>query len=76
MSKKHPIVKQRTLRCSVPYALEGMLRREIDLVGAKLLAVVHGDAVEIAFSISETETAHWLERLNESGQGKVIWLDV
>ena len=70
---KVAIVKQLLLRCAVPYALEGMMRREIDSVGAKLLEVAHGDEVELAFSIPETDSARFLERLNESGQGRIVW---
>lgn len=73
-AEKIPIVRQLELRCSVPYALEGMLRREIDSVGARLLDVVHGDTVALTFSIPETDSNRFLERLNESGQGRIVWL--
>ncbi len=36
-AEKVPIVRLATLRCAVPYALEGLLRREIDAAGASLL---------------------------------------
>ena len=51
---KTAIVRQRTLRCTVPYAMEGMLRRELDGAGATLLNVAHGDAVLFDFSLPET----------------------
>ncbi|MDE2598008.1 MAG: YigZ family protein [Rhodocyclaceae bacterium] len=71
---KVAIVRQMLLRCAVPYALEGMLRREIESVGAKLLDVAHGDTVELAFAMPETGAEQLLERLNESGQGRIVWL--
>lgn len=71
---KVAIVRQMLLRCAVPYALEGMLRREIESVGARLLDVTHGDTVELAFAMPETGAEQLLERLNESGQGRIVWL--
>ena len=72
-AQKIAIVRQRTLRCALPYALEGMVRREIELAGASLLEVSHGELVELAFSLPENEAARMLERLNESGQGRIVW---
>src|SRR3954465_8189942 len=46
---KIPLRKMIHLRCAVPYAMEGMLRRELQHAGAVLGVVQHGDAVEIAF---------------------------
>lgn len=73
-AEKIPIVRQLELRCAVPYALEGMMRREIDSVGARLLDVAHGDTVTLTFSIPETDSNRFLERLSEAGQGKIVWL--
>ena len=73
-AEKIAIVKQQTLRCSVPYALEGMMRREIDAAGAKLLGVSHGDAVELAFALPERSVEVLLSRLGELGQGQISWL--
>ena len=36
---KVPLQRMRTLECSVPYALEGLLRRMIDGAGVQLLQV-------------------------------------
>jgi uncharacterized YigZ family protein len=73
-AEKIAIVKQQTLRCSVPYALEGMMRREIDAAGAKLLNVSHGDVVELAFALPERSVEVLLSRLGELGQGQISWL--
>lgn len=71
---KIPNVKARALRCSIPYALEGFLRREIDAAGGVLLGVEHGEQVACAFSLAETAADALIAQLNEAGQGRLIWL--
>ena len=73
-AEKVAIIRQRTLRCTAPYAQEGMIRRELDAAGAALLAVSHGDAVVFSFSLAETEAPALVARLNEAGHGRVNWL--
>src|SRR5574343_133170 len=51
---KVPVVKVRTLHCTVPYALEGLLRREIENAGGALLGVQHSDLVAFSFSLADT----------------------
>ena len=75
-AEKVPIVRLATLRCVVPYAMEGLLRRELDAAGASLLAVVHGQAVELCFSLPEDAAAALRARLGEAGQGRIEWLAV
>jgi len=70
---KVPIVRRRQLRCAVPYALEGLVRRELENHGATLDAVQHGDAVTMTFSLPEDDSAGLLARLNEAGGGRVEW---
>ena len=72
---KVPIVRRVTLRCEVPYALEGTLRREIAAAGGMLDTVTHGDAVGFKFSMPESVAADLMVRLNEAGQGRVVWAD-
>lgn len=72
---KVPIVRLRALGCVVPYAMEGLLRRELDAAGASLLHVAHGDAVTLHFSLAEDAAAALVARLNEAGQGRLVWLD-
>lgn len=75
LAEKTAIVRQRTLRCTVPYAMEGMLRRELDGAGATLLNVVHADAVLFDFSLPETAATALLAHLHEAGNGRIQWLD-
>jgi len=75
-AEKVPIVRLATLRCVVPYAMEGLLRRELDAAGASLMAVTHGQAVELCFSLPEDAAAALRARLGEAGQGRIEWLAV
>ena len=70
---KIPIIRQRALQCTVPYAMEGLLRREIDAAGGSLQQVRHGDLVEFDWTMADTAADALVARLNESGQGKLVW---
>ncbi|MBS1186788.1 MAG: hypothetical protein H6R04_806 [Burkholderiaceae bacterium] len=72
-AQKVPIIKTRTLRCAVPYALEGLLRREIEVVGGTLKDVAHGDDVEFIFTLAASTADELVARLNEDGQGRISW---
>ena len=72
---KVPLVRIRQLRCTLPYALEGLLRRELEQQpGAQLLEVRHGAQVEALLSLPDTVADAFVARLNDSGQGRVGWL--
>ncbi len=71
---KVPLLRMKTLRCQVPYALEGLLRREIEAAGAELGSVEHGTLVSFQWRLPEAQAAAFVERMNESGQGRVGWL--
>ncbi|HRD35008.1 MAG TPA: YigZ family protein [Rhodocyclaceae bacterium] len=73
VAEKVPIVQLRQLCCKLPYALEGMLRRELEIAGAVLLAVNHGEQVEFHFSLPDPAVGALLARLGESGQGRIRW---
>lgn len=72
-ARKIPIVKQRELRCTLPYALEGLLRREIEAVGASLSSIEHGAQVSCVFRLAESDAPALIARLNEAGQGRLLW---
>lgn len=73
-AEKQPVQRLRHLACCVPYALEGLVRRELDAAGATLLAVDHAAIVTLRFSLPETVAQGLQHRLNESGQGRLAWL--
>ena len=71
---KVPLQRMATLQCQVPYALEGLLRREIDTAGAELLHVEHGTLVTLQWRLPETQAPGFVQRINDSGQGRVGWM--
>jgi hypothetical protein len=73
-AEKVAIVRHTLLRCSAPYAQEGMIRRELDAAQATLVEVSHGDAVVFAFTLAEAGAPALVARLNEAGHGRVTWL--
>ena len=72
-AEKLPLQRTVQLACSVPYALEGTVRRALQEVRAVLGEVRHGEAVEIAFGVKEDDAAGLRARLNEAGQGQLVW---
>ena len=72
---KIPLVRKTELACSVPYALEGLVRREVELAQAQLLAVEHGSVVTLRFALPHTDAPALVQRLGDSGQGKLSWID-
>jgi uncharacterized YigZ family protein len=74
-AQKIPIIKLQRLQCSVPYALEGYVRREIDAAGATLHGVVHQADVAFDFSLPHDAVAPFVARVNEGAHGSLAWLD-
>jgi len=74
-AQKIPLQRLKILRCAVPYALEGLLRRELEAVGANLLDVRHGSVVELQFSLPESQARDFVKRIDDAGQGRVGWMD-
>ena len=62
------------LKCSVPYALEGTLRREIIQTSAQLLAIEHGSQVVAEVDIVASAAPSFIDRMNELAQGRIGWL--
>ena len=63
-----------TLQCQVPYALEGLLRREVEAAGAELLQVQHASLVTLQIRLPEMQAPAFVQRINDSGQGRVGWM--
>jgi uncharacterized YigZ family protein len=74
-AEKQTIIKLRYLICTAPYALEGMIRREIESAGATLDHVAHGDDVRFEFSLPDGDAAVFSARINEAGHGRILWID-
>ena len=73
-AEKVAIERMQTLCCTVPYALEGMVRRSVDAVGAELLEVQHASVVTFKLTLPETAAEAFVFQLNENGQGRIGWL--
>lgn len=68
-----PLVRQRSLQCAVPYALEGVLRREIAATGATLVQVSHDSVVHFSLTLPEPDAAGFIARVDDAAQGRATW---
>ncbi|MCB1955056.1 MAG: YigZ family protein [Rhodocyclaceae bacterium] len=73
VAERVPIVARRTFSGSVPYALEGLLRRELAQAGGELLEVIHGAEVAFVLRLAEPDAEAFRERLQDAAQGGVSW---
>jgi putative IMPACT (imprinted ancient) family translation regulator len=73
---KRALRRTRTLACDVPYALEGLLRRELATAGAALLEVRHGSLVRVVFDTDEAGAEALRQRRGDATQGRAGWVDV
>jgi uncharacterized YigZ family protein len=65
--------RMQALGCEVPYALEGLVRRELAAIGAVLVEVRHGSQVEFAFSLPQADAPRFVARLSDAAQGRIGW---
>jgi uncharacterized YigZ family protein len=73
--EKIELIAKVQLSCSVPYALEGMVRHELVLVQAHLLHVSHGSVVTFSIELPQTAVPALVARLNEAGMGRLSWIE-
>lgn len=73
VAHKQPRIAQQQLSCRLPYALEGLLRRELELAGAKLESVEHGNEVLARFRLPVTQVQALRHRLDDAGAGRLQW---
>lgn len=69
-----PLVRQRALCCALPYALEGLMRRELTSIGATLGEVRHDSLVRFDFTLPEPFAAAFIARIDDASQGRAAWL--
>lgn len=72
-AEKIPRIAQTVLACTVPYAQEGLLRREIERAGAQLLRVQHGSTVCFEVRLPAAQAVDWQAEIGELTQGRVVW---
>lgn len=75
-AQKVPLQRMQTLCCSVPYALEGLVRREVDSAGAQLTQVSHASLVTLTLELPQDQAPQLVVRLNESCQGRLGWIEI
>ncbi|MDM0014213.1 YigZ family protein [Variovorax sp. J22P168] len=73
-AERVPLLRQRRLHAAVPYALEGLLRRELAAAGATIAQVRHDSLVHFEFSLPEPAAAAFIAALDDAAQGRVAWL--
>ncbi len=73
---KTPITPQATLRCALPYAMEGWLRRALEHDADALLDVTHGSEVVATFRLPVSRVAAFRDALNDTSQGRARWLAI
>ncbi|MRV72411.1 DUF1949 domain-containing protein [Duganella sp. FT92W] len=73
-AQKVAIIRMQTLRCTAPYAMEGLVRREVELAQAKLHNVAHRDDVLFELSLPADAAPALMSRLTEAGHGRIVWL--
>ncbi|KAA9144650.1 YigZ family protein [Microbacterium lushaniae] len=69
-----PLIRMQTLCVQVPYAFEGMLRRELAAHDAVLEGVRHGAEVEIALQVPADRAGALVARIDDVCQGRAVWL--
>ena len=73
-AEKVAVIRHTTLRCVLPYALEGWMRRELDAHGASLLEALHGEGVAVTLRLPSANADALTARINDAGQGRVEWV--
>ncbi|MDP9899756.1 IMPACT family protein [Variovorax ginsengisoli] len=72
---KLPLQRMQTLCCEVPYAMEGLLRRELANANATLIDVAHGSLVRLVFTTVQTHAPILVSRIDDASQGRAGWVD-
>lgn len=70
---KVPLRRMLALACEVPYAAEGVVRRQLAAIGAVQLVVHHGSQVQFDFSVPECDAPGLVSRLVDATQGRIGW---
>ncbi|MFF2632385.1 IMPACT family protein [Microbacterium sp. NPDC058021] len=73
-AERVPLLRVQTLRVSIPYAFEGVVRRELDALGAELEDVRHGLDVQLTLQVAEDRVAALVPRIDDATQGRAVWM--
>lgn len=61
------------MQCTVPYAMEGAVRRELEAAHAVLGEVAHGMEVTLDFTVAEPAAPALRQRIEDLTQGRARW---
>ncbi|ATG93034.1 YigZ family protein [Paracidovorax citrulli] len=73
LADKVPLERMTMLQCLVPYALEGLVRREVEAAGARLQDVEHGSLVLLRLTIPASRAGTFRQRIDDAAQGRAGW---
>jgi len=68
-----PLVPHVSLRCAVPYALEGMVRREVAAMEGTLVEVRHAEFVHFDIELAQPFATAFINRVDDVAQGRARW---
>lgn len=75
-AERIPIVRQRLLRCQLPFAQESLARRLLEQLGGDLLDVQHSDSVQLQVQLTATAAEDFLQQLQTASRGELSWTDL
>lgn len=68
-----PLLRTVTLRVAIPYTSEGLVRRELGVLGATLVEVSHGADVSVVIEAVEETASAVVARVDDVTQGRAVW---
>lgn len=69
------LVRRQALAAAVPYALEGVLRRELAAAGLEVDGAEHGALALLRWQAPADQVAALRQRLTDATQGRIDWRD-
>lgn len=69
-----PLQRRARLICTVPYAFEGLVRRELAALQGTLGEVRHGSLVELQMEVQEVQAPALKLRVDDGTQGRAGWI--
>jgi uncharacterized YigZ family protein len=70
------VVRQRLLRCQLPFAQESMARRLLQQLDGELLDVQHSDTVQLEVQLTAPAAEDFLQQLKTASRGELCWTDM
>ena len=68
-----PLQRMAQLRCRFPYAVEGGVRRTLEVHQARLVSVQHGSQVEMQLELPQAQTLVLQQALTDLSSGAIVW---